>query len=297
VKDRGGPRGPQREDRVRAGDERPQPTLLRALFRRRFVDAQHVFAGELLHQFFVSRPERRRRLSLQLDHPAWQAGLIEDLFQEERHAALALFEAAHEQRHERHQPWSGLTDRHAGGQFAAGGDSATRTDQSMPLIFGDDRPDLGPFPHLMPPRLGIMAGQAVSAAAAAVGLERDHLVALLGRNERPLVFGMSRLPAPFLAALLLRRRRLGMRRLGARRQRRIAGRFLQRRDLRFQGFHPSQQRLDKRPHARRHLGVEFRRNRQRQSVPAHGGNHRLSTPNRKDHFPFTRGVNGYKLRF
>ena len=45
-----------------------------------------------------------------------------------------------------------------GGNVAAGG-AAARADEPMPLIFGDDRLDLGEFPDLVAQRLGIGAGE------------------------------------------------------------------------------------------------------------------------------------------
>jgi hypothetical protein len=49
---------------------------------------------------------------------------------------------------------SSLAVRHAGGQFTAGGLAKPGTSQAVSLRFGDDRLDLGQFPHWMPPRLG-----------------------------------------------------------------------------------------------------------------------------------------------
>lgn len=88
VKDRGSPCGPQREERVRASDERPQPTLEPGFLGRRFVDPQHRFGGQPICQFFISGPQRGGGLVLQLDHPAPRAELIQDLFQEQGHAAF-----------------------------------------------------------------------------------------------------------------------------------------------------------------------------------------------------------------
>lgn len=97
--------------------------------------------------------------------------------------------------------------------------------RQMPLVFGDVRRDLGEFPHLMPHRLGIPAGEFGSAAAALGWFKRHDGVAFAGGHQWPLVLLMPRRPAPLLLGLRLLQRRLGVRRLHARRPRRILRRL------------------------------------------------------------------------
>ncbi|MDP3138810.1 MAG: hypothetical protein Q8N17_21060 [Burkholderiaceae bacterium] len=160
--------------------------------------------------------------------------MVQHLFEEQRDSPLTLLGAAHQQRREGHQPRSGLTLRHAGGKFAAGARRAAGAGQPMLLVFGDELLDLGQVPDLIPPRLRIVPRQRFAATPAGLGFDRDHRLTLVGRNQRPLVPGMPRLTAPFLAALRFLRRGFGVRMLGAGRQGRIAGRFLERGDLGFE---------------------------------------------------------------
>ena len=196
------------------------------MLHRRFVDAQHRFDRQLCGQFFVGRREGNRRLMLQLDDPARRAGLIQHLFQEQRHAALALLEAAHQQGRQSDQPRPGLPLRHTGRQLATGGDTTLGAVQPVQLIFGDDRLDLGNLPDLMPQRLWVAAPERFATAAALLGFKDHDFMAVRGRNQGSLMFRMARLTAGFLAALVAPRRGLGVRMLGTRRQRRIAWRLL-----------------------------------------------------------------------
>lgn len=227
LKDCRGPSGSQRENRICACDECPQPRFELSLFRRRFVDSQHRFARQLGRQFVIDRRQRGHRLILQLDHPARRTRLIQYLFQEQGDAALALFEASHEQRGQGDQSWSRLTVRHTRREFPTGRDAAARTVQAVALIFRDLRLDLGDFPDLVPERFDVVSGQGATAQATRRRLQADNLMTLLGRNQRPFVLGMPRLSASFLATLLLLRSRFSMGMLGARRQRRISRRFFQ----------------------------------------------------------------------
>jgi hypothetical protein len=112
--------------------------------------------------------------------------------------------------------WSSLAVRHAGGQFTAGGLAKPGTSQAVSLRFGDDRLDLGQFPHWMPPRLGEYPPQSRAAAATRGRHQRHDLLALLDGNQRPLLLGMARLTAGLLAALVPRRRRCDTRVLARR---------------------------------------------------------------------------------
>jgi hypothetical protein len=94
----------------------------------------------------------------------------------------------------------------------------------MQLIFSHVRLDLGQFPDLMPARLGIVAGQFRAAAATLRGLHRLNVIALFGGNEWSLVLRMARLSAALLLGFGLSRR-LGVRMLRTRRQRRVLRRL------------------------------------------------------------------------
>ena len=95
----------------------------------------------------------------------------------------------------------------------------------MSLVFGHLRLDRRQFPHLMPQRLRIAARKLRPAAAACGWCECLDVVALLGRNQRPLVPGVTRLAASFLFRLGLLRRQPGMGMLARWRQGRILRRL------------------------------------------------------------------------
>jgi len=128
----------------------------------------------------------------------------------------------------------------------------------MLLVLGDHRLDLGQFVHLMPQRFGI-APRKLRAAPTTIGrLERDDRVALLGRNQRPLVPDVSRLTATLLVRFRLRLHRLGMRMLRAGRQRGVLRRLPQSLEFRFQLGNPPlivlNDRLNHRPNIGRQTG-------------------------------------------
>ncbi len=224
---RGGPRGPQREERVGTGDERPQPRLEPSLLRRRFVDAQHRFGRQLCRQFVISRRESGRRLILQLDDPTRRTWLIQDLFQEQGNPSFTLFEASHEQGHQCDQPRSRLALGHTCRKLAAGACRATGARQSVQLILGHQGFDFGDFPDLVPQRLRIRASQRFATAAAGLGDEGNNVRTVFDGNQRPFVLGMARLTARLLTAHSLLRRRPAMRMLAAGRQRRIPRSFVE----------------------------------------------------------------------
>ena len=95
----------------------------------------------------------------------------------------------------------------------------------MPPVLGDVRLDLGQFPDLVAERVGIAAAKRCPATAALARLELLDLVALVRGHERPLVFLVPRLAAPFLLRLRFLLRRLGVRMLRARRQRGVLRRL------------------------------------------------------------------------
>ena len=111
----------------------------------------------------------------------------------------------------------------------------------MALIFDDDRLDFGQFPHLMPQRVAIAASQLLAAAPTRIWFEGDDLVASLGWNQRPFVPRMAGLAAAIALRLGLVGRRLRVRMLRARRQRRILRRLA---ESGLQFSHPCRQCSD-----------------------------------------------------
>ena len=65
----------------------------------------------------------------------------------------------------------------------------------MTLIFGHQWLDLWQVPDLLPQRGGIVAAQFPATATTALRLASDDVVALIGRNQGPLVLFMPRLAA------------------------------------------------------------------------------------------------------
>ena len=152
-------------------------------------------AGQLGGQFVVGRLHRLGGAVLQQHHPAGTGRLVQNHAQEQGGPPLRLAEAGHEQTAESDQPRPGLAGRDTGGQVATGG-AAAATDQSMPLVFGDDRLDFGQFPDLMPQRLRIDAGSVRRPQRRQLRRHtRDHVLALLDGNQRPFVLGVARLAA------------------------------------------------------------------------------------------------------
>ena len=121
----------------------------------------------------------------------------------------------------------------------------------MPLIFGHVRLDLWHFPHLVPQRLRVVAGELRAATSALGRLEPLHVVALVGGNQRSLVFLVAGLPAAFFLRLAFRRLRPGVGMLRAGRQRGVLRRLafrlpFQRLDPCFQFRNVRQQRANDR---------------------------------------------------
>jgi hypothetical protein len=167
----------------------------------------------------------------------------------------------------------------------------------MTLIFADQRLDLRDLPDLMPQRRGIRTGKCSAAATAIHGLAGDDFLALLAGNQRPLVFGMPRLAAPWLWRLGLRPRWLGVRMLAAGRQRGVARRLLRCRQFRLQRRDPAlimvDQRLHDCPHLRRQGGQLFRCDRRWQGRHGDGfANFRLGAKSNSSS-PLPRTVNRY----
>jgi hypothetical protein len=106
--------------------------------------------------------------------------------------------------------------------------------QAVPLILRHVPLDWRQFPNLMPPRLGVTAGQLRAATTALGGLQPVDFVALVRWQQGPLVLGVTRLPAALLLRLWFGRNGLGVRMLRARRQRGILRRLPQARDFRLQ---------------------------------------------------------------
>ena len=142
--------------------------------------------------------------------------------------------------------------------------SATGTRQPMTLVLGHLPLDHGQFPDLMPQRFRVVSRELRSAASAFDRFQRSHIVALVGGNQRSLVFLVAGLPATFLLRLAFRRLRPGVRMLRTGRQRGV----LRRLPSAFEFFHavfklpdPVQQHLHEGPNGRRHLGFKVGRNR------------------------------------
>ena len=95
----------------------------------------------------------------------------------------------------------------------------------MPLILGDDRLDLGQFPHLMPQRLRVAARELRPAAAALGRPQRLHVVTLVAGDQRSLMFLVAGLPATFLLRLASGRLRPGVGMLRTGRQRGVLRRL------------------------------------------------------------------------
>ena len=93
-------------------------------------------------------------------------------------------------------------------------------------------------PDLMPQRLRVAAQELRPATSAFARLYLLHVVALVGGNQRSLVFLVARLTAAFPLGLLFSRPRSGMGMLAAGRQRGVLRRF---------SLHPPLQLLDPRP--------------------------------------------------
>ena len=235
----------------------------------------------------VARTQRSGRCILQLDRQPGTAGDVAQGFQEQRCTALALSEVRHQQRRERDEPRTGLSLWDTSGQRRGGRDAATRTPQPVLLVFDDDRPDLRQFKHLMPERLWVVPLERLSTAPTLRWLQRDGLGHLFWRDERSLMFLVTFLSAPFTTGgLPFRRRLFGMRMLAGGRHRRVLwihpNPAFQLGDFRFERFNPRQQKLNERPHRRRHLGFEFRRNRDLRRFLAHVENLRQSRRLRED---------------
>ena len=248
--------GENREHGEHVRDRRPQPSLLIGLFRGGLVPEDLRLLRQCLLQFVVRRLQRGRHLILHFDRQRRTAGKFQQVLQEQRRATFALPEVTHQQAREGHQVRSRLTTRYAQRQGGTRRLSAARTGQAMLLIFGDDRLDHREFPDLMTPWLQIAPPQPFATARANLGTQRDHLAALIRRNQLALVPWLPRLPTTFASRFALERNRLRMRMLTAGGQRRILrSQLLQLRlhvqQLRFQFLNLGQQQPNDRLSFRR----------------------------------------------
>jgi hypothetical protein len=148
----------------------------------------------LLGQLVVSRQHRLGGAVLQSDQPASASRLVENHTQELRGPTFGLAKAGHQQPGKGDEPWPGLSARHSGWQRATG-EATARTDQSVPLIFRDDRLNVGKFPDLMAEGIGIDASQHLAATSALGRYAQHHFLTLLRGNQSPLVFVMAWLAA------------------------------------------------------------------------------------------------------
>jgi hypothetical protein len=135
-------------------------------------------------------------------------------------------------------------------------ESGATSSARMALIFSHMRLDLGQFPYLMPQRLRVVARELRAATPTFAWLERFHFLAVFRRDQGSLVLFVAWLSATLLVRPPSWRLRSGMGMLGAGRQRRV----LRRLPSAFQFRNSPQQQFHERPHRRRHLGIEFRRN-------------------------------------
>ena len=88
----------------------------------------------------------------------------------------------------------------------------------MPLVLGDDGLDLGEFPDLMPEWGQVGPGEGLVTPPAGRRGEWYDPVAVVGRDERPDVLGVTGLAAPLLAGRLALHRGIGFDRSGCRRE-------------------------------------------------------------------------------
>jgi len=270
-------------------DRRPQPGFPVGLFGRCFVHRHRIAARQGVTHLFVAPSQGFRSNVLVLDRQPGTAGNVAQCFQKQGRAAFALAEIGHQQCRERDEPWTSLSLGNTVGQRRSGRDSTTGTPQPVPLVLGDERLDLWKFEDLVSVWLGIVALKILTATPAMRRFQRDRFGHLFRRNECSLMFGVSFLSAALATGRLAFRFRLfGVRMLAGGRHRRVLrihpNHPLQFRDFRFERLNPRQQNLNKRPHRRRHLRIQFRRNRNRSTLLAHNENHRQSRHLRKDQF-------------
>jgi len=104
---------------------------------------------------------------------------------------------------------------------------ATGARAGVALMLRDDREDLGQFRHRVPSRLGIVRaglfGQRGLASFAPLRHAGDYVVHPLGWQAEAMMSGMSRLPAGLSSGGRLGRKLWHRRRIGRRRNRRVAG--------------------------------------------------------------------------
>ena len=232
------PSGSQGKKRVHGGDKRPQPSLGFAFLGGRFVNSQDGLSRQALSKLLIAWRHGSRRLLLELYDPARRTGLIQNRLQEQGDPPLALSEAAHQERCQCHQPRAGLAGRHARGQLSASARLTAGTRKSMQLIFRDRRLDLRNFRDLMPQWFRIAAEERITTAPTTFRFQGDDGLTFLGRNQRALVLGMSRLATRFLLGFLLVSRRFGVRMFRAGRQRGIPWSLLQGGNFGFENLDP-----------------------------------------------------------
>jgi hypothetical protein len=192
------------------------------------------------------------------------AGHVQQVCQKQGGPPLTLSKVSHQQGREGEQPRSELARRHTRGKFSAGGRSAAFTGQPVSLVFRDERLNLRQFPDLMTEWFRIKACEPFATASALRRMSWNHFGTSFDRDKFTYGSLVSLLPATRLLGFRLSCwlcRRTSMRMHSRRRHGRILRReFL---DLRLRLvnlslhaglrlIHLNQQRLDKRPHSRRH---------------------------------------------
>ena len=111
----------------------------------------------------------------------------------------------------------------------------------MLLVFRHMGFDFGKFPHLMPQRLRVCAGELLAATSALLGFQRLDIVTLFGRQECSLVLGVPWLPTALFPGLRLAGRGFCVGMLSAGRQRRVLRCLV---EPRFQFLNLCQQNTD-----------------------------------------------------
>ena len=298
---RGCPCGAQREHGERGGHAGPQPGFDVAFLRGRFIDRQSLLGGKLAGEFFVGRDGGRPWLGFAASPPTPASRVVPGPVPGTGSPGASIVGSSPSGAPPK-RPAAARPDRSE--RLAAVRHTLSRCRNHTPGDGVDIRsPGVG-FPAVPTPDAAAVAAS-VPASLRPQRRQADGLrvttslhcsVAIRG----PFGLGVPRLASGLLARWLSRWRRLGMRMLRGRRQRRILRRpiqsLFQLGDFRLQRLNAIPKKLDKRPHRRRHLGGNFRRNRQLCRAPAHGGNHRRSAEFLKDQNPHPRGVNCYSRR-
>ena len=239
--------------------DRPQPGFLVCFLRRRFIHMHLVLFGQSFLQFLVGSLQGGRYLVLHLHRKRWAARLAKQVLQEQRRATFALPEVGHQQSGEGDEPRTRLPRRYSLRKRCTRTLAAAGTDEPVLLIFGDDRLDLGQFPHLMPKWFRISPCQLRGTASTSCWFQGHDVLALLRGYQLALMSRMAKLTTSLLLRILaFRPWRLSMRMLATGWQR---GVLRVQAEPGFQLLDPVDQRLHESANHRSHFRFDFRRNR------------------------------------